>query len=139
MSNRVPETAVRWSSTRAAGAWCGHHLGDVRAIGDLVDAVELVDGATQEFPEPLGVGRHKSGEDPLLDVVETTVELWEQTAAAGGGDDLVRPSVGDVDTALDELGVDELVDEVGHDGAIDAESPGERTLAGGRSALDADQ
>ncbi len=54
----------------------------------------------------------------------------ETTAALGRRDDAAGAAVGGVLLPLDEAGRDEVVDEVRHDGAVDAVVLGERELRG---------
>lgn len=54
--------------------------------------------------------------------------------AWGGDDDLAGAAVGGVGAAFDEAGAFQVVQQVGHDGAVDAELLGQGDLAGGLAA-----
>ncbi len=82
----------------------------------------------------------EGGEQLGLGGSQAVVEGGQQVGAAGGGDDLSGPPVGGIRTPLDQAGGLEIVEEVGHDRAVDAEVMGEGQLAAhpavGRSGED---
>ncbi len=64
-----------------------------------------------------------------LDRPEPVIEACEKFVALLGGDDSASAPVGWIKAALDQARRFEVVQEVGHDGAVDTEVLGEGELA----------
>ena len=104
----------------------------VDEVTRCIDRVECIDPGgelaklTAERVALSGIGWF---EDECLGGPEPLVQLGEQRGTALGGHHSASAPVGGIRTALDEPGCLEVVEQVGHDRAIDAEMLGQGELA----------
>src|SRR5699024_2466548 len=99
---------------------------DVTRIDRLV--VECGCGTEQEIAQFADRCVVQPGQDRPLDVVDAGGELGVPRPPAGCELDASRPPVGRVGPAFDESGRLEVVDQVRHDSAVDADALGHRGL-----------
>jgi hypothetical protein len=97
--------------------------------GGRVDSIEL--GGEQPDLGPEGIPRlsAKRRQQVGLRCSEPVIETGEQFVSLSGGDDSTGAPIGRVRTALYQAGCFEVIQEVGHDGAVDPEMLGQRQLA----------
>ncbi len=87
--------------------------------------VEGVDagGEESQVGSKLGLGVPvEGGEQVRLGGLQPAVQSLEQPGASLGGDDVPGSSIGGVGVAFDQPGSLEVVEEVGHDRAVDAQA-----------------
>src|SRR5690348_2940308 len=115
-------SAVPWSRTRlGAGLRAGGLQG-----GGGVDRDPL-----QQSPEGLLLLVVKTGQRLVLGRAQPLAEPVEEGPAAGSGRDPPGPPVGRVRAPLDQAGLGQAVEQVGHDRAVHAQMLGQRELAAG--------
>jgi len=100
-------------------------LDDVAGAGDRVEVVAAGGQPLEQCLEAGLIVAGQAAEDVRLQAVEAAAELLERGAAVVGGDDGARAAVGRVGPALEQAGLFHVVEQVGHDRAVDAEALGD--------------
>src|SRR5690606_7602954 len=131
---RAPAPGLARRRGAAEGVLC-----DGAGVGARVDVAHAARDAAHEGAEEGALVGREHAEHLLLGVVHGAGPGAEPTAARGRRDDAAGPAVGGVLLPLDEPRGDEVVDEVRHDGAVDAVVLGERELRGVVALRDGDE